>query len=135
MLMQKIKDARFTNMTPIMMDLSKNGENNDRKFDIIYTLLTLHHISDIDEVIKSFSNMLNPLGYICIVDLDEEDGSFHGDSFDGHNGFNRYELTEKLLKYNFKNIKWKICYENTKKFENGTERKYPLFLMIGQKQI
>ncbi len=36
-------------------------------------------------IIDSFSKMLNPLGYICIADLDEEDGSFHGDGFNGHN--------------------------------------------------
>lgn len=134
-LTQKIENSKINNMTPLMLDLSQGQNVVDEKFDIIYTLMALHHISDIDKVIDSFSNMLNLAGYICIADLDEEDGSFHGDGFNGHNGFNRNELTEKLMKYSFNEISWKICYENTRKFENGTERKYPMFLLIGQKKV
>jgi ubiquinone/menaquinone biosynthesis C-methylase UbiE len=133
MLKQKIKLAGFDNMTPVLLDLS-DGEGTDMKFDIIYTLLTLHHIVDIDRVIDSFYRMLNPAGYVCIADLDEEDGSFHDEDFIGHNGFNRDDLTGRLQKHGFENISWKICYQNKKKGRDGMLREYPVFLMLGEKK-
>jgi len=133
-LKQKIQNEKINNMTPILLDLSK-GKNTDKKFDIIYLLLVLHHILDIDKIFENFKKMLNPSGYLCLIDLVEEDGSFHGDGFNGHNGFRRNELTEKLNKYGFNILSWKICYENMKRFEDGTERNYPLFFMVGQKMV
>lgn len=129
---QKIEKTKLKKMAPVLLDLSVNAVEG-YNFDIIYTLMALHHIVEIDRVIESFSRMLNPSGNICIADLDEEDGSFHGKGFTGHNGFNKNELIQKLAGHSFKNISWKICYQNIKKFEDGTERKYPLFLAIGEK--
>ncbi len=71
---------------------------------------------------------------MCIADLDEEDGSFHGEGFNGHHGFSRYELTDKMIKLGFENIGWEICYNNTKVLENGLEKQYPMFLMMGEKK-
>lgn len=133
-LKQKIEAAGFENMTPLMVDLSEKFID-DGRFDAIYTLLTLHHISDTDKVIASFSNMLNPHGYLCIADLDTEDGSFHGKGFTGHNGFNRSELAAKLMKFGFENISSKTCYQNIRKCDDGIERTYPIFFMTGQKKV
>ena len=131
---QKIENEMICNMNPLLLDLSEDENTCKGSYDLIYTLMALHHIPDIDKIIFSFSDMLNSFGYLCIADLDEEDGSFHGEGFDGHNGFNRYELTEKLKKYGFENISWKICYQNRRKIKDGTEKIYPVFLMIGQKK-
>ncbi|MCX7709930.1 MAG: class I SAM-dependent methyltransferase [Clostridia bacterium] len=131
-LTQKVENAKIKNMSPVMLDLSE-GAGIHGQYDIIYTLMTLHHIVDTDKVIDAFSRMLKTSGYLCIADLDKEDGSFHGEGFIGHNGFDQEELTEKLEKYGFDQIKWKICFENIRKSEDGTERKYPLFMMIGKR--
>ncbi|HEX3044502.1 MAG TPA: class I SAM-dependent methyltransferase [Bacillota bacterium] len=133
--MQKIEKVKVENMTPILVDLAKDEMIDERKYDLIYTFMTLHHIEDIDKVFDAFTKMLNPRGYLCIIDLDKEDGSFHGDGFTGHNGFNRKELAEKLVNHGFGDLSCKTCFENIKKSKDGTERKYPLFLMVGQKQI
>jgi ubiquinone/menaquinone biosynthesis C-methylase UbiE len=129
----KIKEAGVENMVPMLLDLT-DGEMTAHHFDISYSLMVLHHIPDTDRILDSFFKILNPGGFLCIADLDEEDGSFHDKVFDGHHGFNRYELTEKLMKYGFGNVGWKICYNNTKILENGLEKQYPMFLMIGEKQ-
>lgn len=131
---QKINTAKIENMTTQMLDFSKDIMFNE-KFDIIYTVLVLHHIKDIDNVIKNFSRIINKSGYVCIVDLDEEDGSFHGEGFDGHKGFNRNELIKVLEKNGFIFLSCKTCYNNKKRMKDGTEKSYPLFLLVGQKEI
>ena len=129
---QKLQKSNISNMLPLKIDLTKD-DLPEKKFDIIYTLLTLHHIVDIDQVLESFFMMLNPSGYLCIADLDKEDGSFHGEDFEGHHGFDRVELLKKLEEIGFQSVTDKICYEVVRKKEDGQEKKYPLFLMIVRK--
>jgi ubiquinone/menaquinone biosynthesis C-methylase UbiE len=104
------------------------------KHDVVYTLMTLHHMPDINKTLKIFNSIINQNGYLCIADLAEEDGSFHaqGNDFNGHNGFNRKELTEKLLKNNFKVEYYNECFIIEKETDNMV-KKYPLFLMICKK--
>ena len=73
-------------------------------FDIIYTLLTLHHIKDINRTFGIFNSALNIDGYLCIGDLITEDGSFHhkDPEFDGYNGFDPGELKKLLLLNGFR---------------------------------
>lgn len=128
---EKIQEGRIGNMTPLCLDLF--NEKTHQKFDIIYSLLALHHIRDVDGILKIFSQMLHPSGLLCIADLDEEDGSFHGPGFDGHNGFNRDWLGTKLQHLGFGDIEHRICYQNKKTFEDGSIRYYPVFLLTGRK--
>lgn len=129
---KKIQHNNISNMKPLKIDLSID-DLLEMKFDIIYTLMTLHHIIDIDKVIKAFFTILNPSGYLCIADLDREDGSFHGEDFDGHNGFDRPELVKKLAELGFVYVTDEICYEVVRKKEDCQEKRYPIFLMIVQK--
>ena len=91
---EKKLQAGIENMLPLCLDLFK--DKMDQKFDVIYSLLALHHVRDIDGILGKLSEMVNPSGFLCIADLDEEDGSFHGPGFNGHNGFNRDALNRKL---------------------------------------
>lgn len=128
---QKIKKANVNNMMPLKVNLMFDQEPGFQT-DLIYSLMTMHHIVNIDLVIETFYQMLNPNGYLCIADLDEEDCSFHGPDFIGHNGFNQAQLANKLARYKFRDIHSKICYEVIRKSDHQ-ERKYPLFIMIAQK--
>lgn len=130
-LAEKIDKCKADNMKPIFADLSESNINDS--FDIIYTLMTLHHIVNTDKIILSFRDLLNESGYLCIADLVEEDGSFHGDGFVGHNGFNKEYLTGILKRQGFRVVSWKVCYDNIKKFDDGTEKVFPLFVLIAQK--
>ena len=116
-------------MTPLRLDLGADALPEER-FDLVYTLMTLHHIPDTAKILGCFHSMLNPGGILCIADLDEEDGSFHSDqpTFDGHNGFDRTELSVGLEQAGFTNICFSTCYELIK-----DERKYPLFLAVAEK--
>lgn len=129
---EKIKNSDICNMSPRYADLTQTGMQES--FDIIYTLMSLHHIVDIEKIIMAFNKLLNSSGYLCIADLVEEDGSFHGKGFVGHKGFNKDILTGILGKYGFKTVRWKLCYDNIKKYDDGSEKIFPLFLLIAQKE-
>ena len=92
--------------------------------------MTLHHIPDTAKILGSFHALLNPGGYLCIADLDQEDGSFHSSdsTFDGHNGFARHDLRHQLLAAGFGEAKFSTCFEMVK-----DRRTYPLFLAVAHK--
>lgn len=105
-----------------------------RSFDLIYILMTLHHIQDTRGILQRFYEHLNPGGILCIADLDEEDGSFHAEypDFDGHNGFDQSTLQHLLETTGFQNVRSKI-FDQINKKTNAQNRSYSLFLMTSQK--
>jgi ubiquinone/menaquinone biosynthesis C-methylase UbiE len=129
----KIEECQVTNMIPYHLDIT-NKSSVDMKFDVIYTSMVLHHIQDTKAIIKRFYELLNKDGYLCIVDLDEEDGSFHKNypEFDGHNGFNQDDLKNTLISCGFKDIESNTFYYD-EKIIKSEKVKYSLFLMKGRK--
>ena len=83
----------------------------DEQFDLIVTVMVLHHIADLAQVLASFAALLAPGGHLCIVDLDHEDGSFHGQGFAGHHGFRRPELADQLVAVGFGEATFQDCHE------------------------
>lgn len=129
----KIDKYKVKNMVPNHLDIC--CENSlDIKFDVIYSSMVLHHIHNTPSIIKSFYELLNQDGYLCIVDLDEEDGSFHKKypDFNGHNGFNQEELKSILIHARFKDIESKTFFFDEKSIEGQTV-KYSLFIMKARK--
>jgi len=98
----------------------------DEQFDLIVTVMALHHIADLAPVLASFAALLAPGGHLCIVDLDHEDGSFHGDGFAGHHGFRRSELADQLAAAGFGETTFQDCHEMVR---DGVA--YTLFLAVG----
>ncbi len=96
-LKNRIKENHLDHFRPLKIDLEKRGLNE--KFDIIYTLMTLHHIRDLDILFHRFNSLLVEGGILCIGDLEKEDGSFHAHmpDFDGHNGFEQEQLRSAPL--------------------------------------
>ncbi len=132
-LQDKIKKYGIDNMEPLKIDLTVD-ELPKHKFNLIYTLMALHHIIDIKSILETFYELLMPKGYLCICDLDKEDGTFHEEDFVGHLGFDRSELSEMLTKSGFEILSNKICYDNIKKSSTGEVKVYPLFLIVCRKR-
>ena len=95
----------------------------DERFDLIVTVLTLHHIDDTVAVLAGFAKLLEEGGALCVVDLDEEDGSFHGDHLVSHRGFERSALASDLAAAGFHDVTFQDCHHIVRDGEN-----YPLFL-------
>lgn len=123
----KIANENAKNMKPLLFDLEK--EDFKSKFDIIYTQMVLHHIGDIDAIFNKFLALLNTGGYLAIADLYPEDGSFHGNGFVGHRGFDVEIIANKLHNIGFKNIQHQQCHLLKKEDETGNIRSYPIFLL------
>lgn len=124
---EKIANENAKNMKPLLFDLEK--EDFKGKFDIIYTQMVLHHVGDIDAIFNKFLALLNTGGYLAIADLYPEDGSFHGDGFVGHLGFDVKIIANMLNDIGFKNIQHQQCYILKKEDESGNIRSYPIFLL------
>jgi len=127
----KIEATKVENMLALDFDL----EHNDYKggtFDLIFTQMVLHHVNDIESIIKKFSSLLNPGGYLAIADLYEEDGSFHGEGFTGHKGFNIGKLSEILNKNGLKKLTHRTCFTIDKKISETKTKKFDVFLLIGK---
>lgn len=132
-LVEKIASAGVTNLHPVKLDLATDPLPTQR-YDLTYSLMTLHHIQNTDEILKKFCEILKPNGYLLVADLDKEDGTFHTDgSTDVHLGFDRDELQKKVESAGFGNVKFSTAYEITKKIGNK-EKTFPIFLMVAQKQ-
>lgn len=129
----KITAAAVKNMSLREVDLSQGNPINDR-FDCIYTMLTLHHMQDIPGTLNHFYAMAQNEGYLFVIDLDREDGSFHGAGFRGHNGFNRESLQNDAAKAGFSDVAFRTVFSITKKKENGETVVYPLFMMCCRKR-
>lgn len=129
----KIDTYKVNNMVPYDLDIT-NKNSLDMKFDVIYNSMVLHHVKDIEGIIKNFHELLNKDGYLCIVDLDKEDGSFHKEypDFDGHNGFDQNDLKDILIKAGFKDIESNTFFYDEKIIE-GEKINYSLFLMKARK--
>ena len=127
----KIGHANIPNMHPLLLDLEVDATFSAR-FDLIFSLMTLHHIQRVEPVLSRFWRLLNPGGWLCIADLDREDGSFHPAGFSGHQGFERGELAGMLQQAGFSSTSFSTPYTILKKSVAG-ERRYPLFLACSHK--
>jgi predicted TPR repeat methyltransferase len=81
----------------------------DERFDLIIVAMVLHHITDLPPVIAAFAALLAPGGHLCVADLEEENGSFHGEGFHGHRGFRRADLDALLVDAGFTGVAFRSC--------------------------
>lgn len=126
---EKIITYKTSNVFANKVDLTKENYTQE-KFNVIYTSLTLHHIKDIEDIIKKFYNLLNKNGILCIIELDKDDGSFHMNSkeFNGHNGFEHHYMENILKSTGFSNVKSETFFHDIK-----NNIPYSLFYTIAYK--
>jgi len=130
-LKEKILAAQASGMHPLLLNLSTDPLPEAR-FDLVCTLLTLHHVPDTRKILRAFQSLLASPGYLCAADLDREDGSFHGPDFDGHRGFDREALAETAASAGFRNVRFETVLKIIKETADG-KKNFPLFLMTGEK--
>lgn len=114
-----IADARVWDL-----DLA-TGPLPDEQFDVVVSLMALHHIADTDAVLANVAALLAPGGRLVVVDLDAEDGSFHGHDAPVHKGFDRDDLAGRLTRAGYVDVTVGDCTDVQR--DNGT---FPLFLAV-----
>lgn len=98
-------------------------------FDLLYTMMVLHHVTDVEKIISRFSDMIRPGGHLAIADLHSEDGSFHGDGFPGHRGFDTGVLASLLEKHGFMDICYKDVFTIDRLTADNSIKQFGVFLM------
>lgn len=132
-LTEKISASGATNMHPVRLDLATDPQPA-KKFNITYSLMTLHHIHDTQDILHKFHALLEPGGFLLVADLEKEDGSFHTDgTTDVHKGFTHNELQNQVEAAGFENIKFSTAHVIRKKV-GDEEKSFPVFLMSAQKR-
>jgi ubiquinone/menaquinone biosynthesis C-methylase UbiE len=97
----------------------------DERFDLVVSLMALHHVPDTAAAMTGLASLLEPGGRFAIVDLEAEDGSFHDDPGEPvHHGFDRGALAAQAEAAGFRDVAFRPAWEVTR---NG--RSYSLFLV------
>lgn len=94
--MLKVFDEKASKLDNVKsLNINLENESIDEKYDLIVSSMAFHHLIDPLEVLKKLKANLKAGGKIAVVDLDEEDGTFHPDN-EGmgvkHFGFSQNEL-------------------------------------------
>lgn len=125
---EKIAAGVFTDAKVWDVDLGAEPAP-DEEFDVVVTVMAMHHIPDLETVLANFADLLVAGGRVAIVDLEKEDGSFHGHDFDGHHGFDPAELTSQLEAAGFADVSFQRCHQIVR-----DDVTYPIFLATAVRQ-
>jgi ubiquinone/menaquinone biosynthesis C-methylase UbiE len=125
---EKIEERAAENAEAMLLDLTTDPPP-DRRFDLVVSLMALHHIKDTDMILRRLHTLCGAGGRLCLVDLDREDGSFHDSGFTGHHGFDRENLAGAARRAGFHPVSIEDVFEIVRKEADGSVRRFPLFLM------
>ncbi|MDD2619709.1 MAG: class I SAM-dependent methyltransferase [Syntrophomonadaceae bacterium] len=132
---QKIESQNITNVATQHLDIEQ-GDVLEGCYDLIVSSMTLHHVREPRLLIEQFSKIAAPHGYLCIADLDPDNGLFHGKHNEGvfHFGFDREAMRRILKDAGFDNIEYLTAAEIVRSIPGGV-RPFTIFLVTGQKKI
>ncbi len=103
---QRIEEAGLGDrLRAIQADLTTDAL--DGTYDVVWSSMALHHVRDLDALLRSVAGLLVDGGRLCIADLEEDpDGAFHAEraDFDGHHGFDRQHLAKQLTRAGFADV-------------------------------
>ncbi len=103
---ERIEAAQLSNrLRAVQADLTT--DSLDGTYDVVWSSMALHHVQDLDALLRSVLGLLANGGRLAIADLDEDpDGAFHAEKvdFDGHHGLNRESLAEQLAHAGFAEV-------------------------------
>lgn len=125
---RKAEDLRASNYRVINL----SGEELTGQFDLIFSLMALHHVEDYGFEVEKLIRKLTVGGCICLCDLDREDGSFHTEIKVPHNGFERSQIESIYNACGLETVCSITAYVDRKQI-GSEEREYPIFMIIGKR--
>jgi len=129
---KKCQTLGLSNVTAVL--ISPNSWTLPQSaYDLVFSSMVLHHIEEIQVLLKNLQKALKPGGFLALADLEQEDGTFHDDSTGvAHFGFDSLALVTLLEQLGFINLKSQIIHTFLKQ-HGDEEHAYPVFLITGQK--
>lgn len=130
---RKIRELNLTNVRAKLVDTDA-GELLDGNYSLIVSSMTFHHIGNIKSLLDQFWSVALPSAYLCIADLDLEDGLFHGDNTGvSHFGFDRDGLSRMFRQAGFANIRRRTAAKVIKPSGGNETAEFSVFLITGQR--
>ncbi len=127
----RIEAEGIVDVRAIVFDFPADEPPEGAPFDLAVSLLVLHHVEDTEATLRSIHAALAAGGHIALIDLDEEDGTFHDPDQPGihHHGFEGDSLVALATAAGFEDAQTRIVHE----LEREDGRIYPLLLLTGRK--
>lgn len=127
---RKISEAGLPNVSAVHFDVSADAPPAGAPFDLVVSLLLLHHVKDTLAALTGMHRLLAPGGQIAAIDLDTEDGSFHSPEAEGvhHHGFDRERLGRLAQQAGFGDVR---VGDGHPIEDEG--RRYPMFLLTARR--
>jgi len=125
----KIEAEGIVDASAVVFDFPAHEPPEGAPFDLAVSLIVLHHVEDTEATLRSIHGALAPGGYIGLIDLDKEDGSFHDPHQPGihHHGFESGAVVEVAAAAGFEDAHVRIVHELERE-----GRTSPLFLLTGR---
>ena len=131
-MLQVLDEKGFANITTRQQDISAGLPE---QYHAIVSCMAMHHVADTAALLHTFAAALHSGGRIALVDLYQEDGSFHGDIAANinkgvqHFGFAPDRLRALAEQAGFVDI----AFSEILRLQQRNGRAYPLFLMTGRR--
>jgi len=130
-LADKLKALKIGNVRTLHSDIGRQPLPA-AEYSLVVSSMVLHHIENVQEILKQLRQCLRPGGRIALADLDSEDGSFHPDPTGVfHHGFDRGQICQWLEAAGFTEVTSHDAYRMTRLQPDGSIREYPVFLVTG----
>ncbi len=129
----KIVEYNLQNIKTLFIDIDKD-EKLTGEYDVVISSMTMHHIKNPAQLLKQFYSIITPGGFLCIADLDSDEGKFHEDNTGVfHMGFHRDEMKSFFAEAGFTDITDFTAAEISKPDKDGNINKFSVFLIAGRK--
>ena len=126
-MLQVLNDKGVANITTHHGDIF---DGLPGRYHAIVSCMALHHVADVNALMRAFAAALHPGGRIALVDLYAEDGSFHGDN--EAKGVKHFGFAPEALQTMAESAGLRgIAFTDIVHMQHQNGRSYPLFLMTG----
>ena len=128
-MLQVLDEKGFANITPLQQDIFAGLPG---QYHAVVSCMALHHVADTAALLRAFAAALHSGGRIALVDLYQEDGSFHGDN--QAKGVQHFGFAPEALQALAEQAGlMDIAFSEILRLQHSNGRGYPLFLMTGRK--
>ena len=124
---EKIKNQKFSCNIDVLSENITKVSPSLEPLDGIISSMTIHHVEDVQNIMKIFFNMIKKGGVLALADLEPEDGTFHKEDMGVfHFGFEKEEFLNYAKNAGFVDLEIKTVSVAEKPYG-----KYPIFLLTG----
>lgn len=132
-LQEKCRQSGMENVFPQHFDI-ESDVLLPGSCDAFVSCMVLHHLREPAQFAAAAWHALRPGGKVAVIDLDSEGGEFHEDHTGVyHHGFNRADLSQLFIDVGFTAVRLVDVFTIRKKGRSGTERDFPMFMLVAEK--